>query len=119
MSRIFHVHRNLNKGCWTLTIRNERFHEDELVLEDVEFRVRPGGRRRARQERRRNVHAYAAGAAECRALCVAGRRERVRYSPFHRRAKFHVTRGGVDVPVTMAAYVMFDKQGRAWAYGAK
>jgi hypothetical protein len=119
VSRIIHVHRNLNAGCWTETIRGYRIRRDSVVLEDVEFRVRPAGRRRARKDRRRNVHAYAAGAAARPALCVAGRRERVRYSPFHRLPKFYVTRGGVHKPVTTADYVVFDREGRAWAYGAK
>lgn len=57
-----YAHRNLRKQVWSLTVRGRVVeHADEVVLEDVEFRVRPGGHRRALREGRRNVHAFAIG----------------------------------------------------------
>jgi hypothetical protein len=57
-----YVHRNLNKGCWSI-LRNGKLHRHrrQLTLDGVEFRVRPGGLRRAQREGRRNVHAFAIG----------------------------------------------------------
>lgn len=36
-------------------------HADYVKLEDVEFRVRPGGREKVRGEKRKNVHAFVIG----------------------------------------------------------
>ncbi len=57
-----YVHRNLNKKCWSLLRRGKLVrYRQKLLLHDVEFRVRPGGARRAQEEMRRNVHAFAIG----------------------------------------------------------
>ena len=36
-------------------------HADYVKLEDVEFKVRPGGREKVRQEKSKNVHAFVIG----------------------------------------------------------
>jgi hypothetical protein len=36
-------------------------HADYIKLEDVEFKVRPGGREKVRQEKSKNVHAFVNG----------------------------------------------------------
>lgn len=57
-----YVHRNLNRNCWSILQRGKlQGYRKNLTLKDVEFRVRPGGHKRALREGRRNVHAFAVG----------------------------------------------------------
>ncbi len=51
---------NLHDGVWSRMVRGKvtgRF--ESVVMEDVEFRVRPGGRARVLREGKKNVHAFA------------------------------------------------------------
>lgn len=59
-----YVYRNLRtKGYSLLNYKTGKViaHQDEVLLTDVEFRVRAGGRARARKDGQRNVHAFAIG----------------------------------------------------------
>jgi hypothetical protein len=57
-----YVHWNLNRDCWSVLRRGKlQEYRYRLSLRDVEFRVRPGGHRRALREGKRNVHAFAVG----------------------------------------------------------
>jgi hypothetical protein len=56
------VHYNLNKHTFSITYKNKLItHADHIKLNDVEFRVRPGGRNRVLEDKRKNVHAFVIG----------------------------------------------------------
>jgi hypothetical protein len=56
------VHYNLNKHTFSITYKNKLIaHADHIKLNDVEFRVRPGGRVRVLEDKRKNVHAFVIG----------------------------------------------------------
>jgi hypothetical protein len=56
------VHYNLNKHTFSITYKNKLIaHADHIKLNDVEFRVRPGGRARVLEDKRKNVHAFVIG----------------------------------------------------------
>jgi hypothetical protein len=56
------VHYNLHKHTFSVTHKNlVILHADYVKLSDVEFRVRPGGKDRVRQEKSKNVHAFVIG----------------------------------------------------------
>lgn len=56
------VHYNLNKHTFSITYKNKLItHADHIKLNDVEFRVRPGGRDRVLEDKRKNVHAFVIG----------------------------------------------------------
>ena len=56
------VHYNLNKHTFSITYKNKLItHADHIKLNDVEFRVRPGGRDRVLKDKRKNVHAFVIG----------------------------------------------------------
>jgi len=56
------VYYNLNKHTFSITYKNKLItHADHIKLNDVEFRVRPGGRDRVLEDKRKNVHAFVIG----------------------------------------------------------
>lgn len=56
------VYYNLHKHTFSIVFGNKVImHADMVSLEDVEFRVRSGGRERVRDEKRKNVHAFVIG----------------------------------------------------------
>jgi hypothetical protein len=56
------VYYNLNKHTFSITYKNKLIsHADHVKLNDVEFRVRPGGRTRVLKDKRKNVHAFVIG----------------------------------------------------------
>jgi len=56
------VHYNLNKHTFSITYKNKLItHADHIKLNDVEFRVRPGGRARVLEDKQKNVHAFVIG----------------------------------------------------------
>jgi hypothetical protein len=61
------VYFNLHRKVWSVQtyIKGKgwriAFHERELVLEDVTFKVSEAGRQRVLREKRKNVHAFAIG----------------------------------------------------------
>ena len=58
------VYRNLNRGGFSIRDRSTgrvAAYAETVVLVGVRFRVQPAGRRRVLKERRKNVHAGAAG----------------------------------------------------------
>jgi hypothetical protein len=56
------VYYNLHTHTFSVRL-NERvvLHTDYIKLENVEFRVRPGGREKVRQQQSKNVHAFVIG----------------------------------------------------------
>ena len=60
------VYFNLHKKVWSVLHRTPKgwrlaFHERELTLKDVTFKVSEAGRQRVLREKRKNVHAFAIG----------------------------------------------------------
>lgn len=56
------VYYNLHLKTFSIMYQNKVIaHADYVRLEDVEFRVRPGGREKVRDEKRKNVHAFVIG----------------------------------------------------------
>lgn len=59
------VYYNLHEKTFSGLYQNKLvFHADYVKLSDVEFRVRPGGKSRVRDEKRKNVHAFVIGILE-------------------------------------------------------
>lgn len=57
------VHYNLHKHTFSITHKGLVIsHADYVKLNDVEFRVRQGGREKVVKEKRKNVHAFVIGA---------------------------------------------------------
>jgi hypothetical protein len=51
------VYYNLNRETFSISYLGKVImHADYVRLKDVEFRVRPGGKERVRDEKRKNVH---------------------------------------------------------------
>ncbi len=106
------VHRNLNKACWSLTVRGERVkHVDAFALCGVRFIVSEKQRQRVLARKVRAVHAWADG-TECPVPATVSALVEVRYNPF-RAGTF--TRGDTGEPVTSAALVIFGTDGKCWA----
>lgn len=57
------VYRNLHKGCFSVQGADGRVagHVQTIVLRDVKFVVRPAGRKKVLETKRKNVHAFAVG----------------------------------------------------------
>lgn len=56
------VYYNLHKHTFSVTLKNKVIlHADFVKLKNVEFRVRPGGMEKVRQEKSKNVHAFVIG----------------------------------------------------------
>jgi hypothetical protein len=76
------IYRNLRTKTYSV-LRQGRVvdHPIGVVLEDVSFKVRQGGRKRVLQERRKNVHAFIVGTrVESEPQVVEA--VRVRYNPY-------------------------------------
>ena len=56
------VYWNLRKKCYSVRSKGKVIaHVPFITLKDVEWVVQPGGRRRVRRQKRKNVHAFARG----------------------------------------------------------
>jgi hypothetical protein len=56
------VYYNLHKHTFSVTYKGRLIsHSDYVKLEDVEFRVRQGGREKVVKEKRKNVHSFVIG----------------------------------------------------------
>jgi hypothetical protein len=110
------VHKNLNRGCWTLTraAGSPVEHANAAALADVRFVVQPGGLARVRKTGVRAVHAYCIGTEVTAPVGLGGLTE-VTYNPF--RADTFTTRDGR--PVRAADLVVFHTDGRAYAGGIR
>ena len=113
------VFRNLTHGCYSI-LQNGRLKASarQVLLSNVEFRVRESGRQRMLKENTRNVHAFAVGrlidyvhAEELRELAqIAGRS--VTYNP-HQLALFFDEQ--TLAPVTNAEMVHLGEEGVLYA----
>jgi hypothetical protein len=106
------VHRNLNKACWSVTVRGERVrHVGAVALVGVRFVVSVAGRARVLARQVRQVHAWADG-AEAAVPAHTGGLVEVTYNPF-RAGTF--TRKDTGAAVESAALVVFAADGKCWA----
>jgi hypothetical protein len=56
------VYWNIRKGLWSVRRKGKVIaHVPFITLKDVKWVVQPGGRRRVRKEKKKNVHAFARG----------------------------------------------------------
>lgn len=98
-----YFYRNLHKEVWSGMERGRVVcRHKHITLWNVEFRVRPAGARRARAERKKNVHAFAVvnGQSDCDPWChdfddydIFLGYEEVTYSPFKATHFFRVKDG--------------------------
>ena len=103
-----YIYRNLHKDCWSIQYRGKVIgYAKKLELMDVEFRVRPGGYKKAQQTKTKNVHAFIIGR-----IVGTGKRQpkfnnknKVTYSPF--KVPFFVNKMS-DKPVLNAEHVYMD-----------
>jgi hypothetical protein len=115
----FRAHRNLNVGLWSVRAtgaKQRTKHLRYVELQDVEFRVNPGGQARVRRRRVRMVHAYVVGELVAKGDRPPARRgawQRFAYNPY-RNDSFVLVDGGA--PVLRAARVRLDDDG-AWCKG--
>ena len=81
-----YVYYNLHKHCWSLMRKGKVIgHCDALVVGNAEFRVRPGGRKRVLEEKRKNVHAFVIGSIVTRFEYdkdEIGTTRQVKYNPY-------------------------------------
>lgn len=104
------VHKNLNRGCWSITRAGARVvHVEGFALADARLVVQAGGLARVKTSGVRAVHAYATGAETPPPADLTGLVE-VTYNPF-RADEFH-TRDGR--PVRAAALLVFHTDGRMY-----
>lgn len=62
MNNTVYVYRNLHKRCWSVMQRGRVIaHLDVLGLDNCQFVVRPAGRKKTIEQRRKNVHAFGKG----------------------------------------------------------
>ena len=113
------VFRNLTHGCYSI-LQNGRLNASarQVLLRDVEFRVRESGRQRMLKENSRNVHAFAVGrlidyvhAEDTRELALIDGRA-VSYNPHH-LAVFYDEQ--TFAPVTSAETVHLGEEGVLYA----
>lgn len=58
------VYKNLNKDCFSIMDNKTKLvigYADQVTLKDVRFVVKSSGQARAREQQRRNVHAFVVG----------------------------------------------------------
>ena len=118
------VYRNLHRAEWSITAARGQgsgrviAHAPEVTITNAILVVRPSGRRRVIAEQRKNVHAGVRGDVqlglpdpeELRDLDAVP----IRYNPYEHSS--FVRRDDETVPVTRAAVVTLDAEGRATAY---
>src|SRR5262245_58656275 len=104
------VHRNLNKKCWSVSVRGERVrHVDAFALAGVRFVVSAAGRARVLSKKVRAVHAWAQG-EPCEAPADRSGMLKVSYNPF--RAGSFTREGGE--PVVSVSLAVLAADGSYW-----
>jgi hypothetical protein len=109
-----HVHRNLHKQTWSLSLRGKVLSsKPEQRLVGVVFKVRPGGHKRAVREGVKNVHAFAVGNRPIRHYTVDDTVVDVTYNPWLADFFYDKVSGQ---QVIGAVAVHFTKEGSVLAY---
>ena len=110
------VYRNLHKSAWSVRHQGKVIYHDEATLiADARLVVQPAGQARVRREGRKFVHAWTKGERLDIGLAPTKGWRRVTYNPYTMDT-FQDTETGA--PVTEAAYVLLDANGKAF-YVAK
>jgi hypothetical protein len=111
------IYRNLHRGGFS--IRSCRTglvvgYTDDIVVRNAKLVVQPGGRRRAMEQRKRNVHAFVRGEiteiAEVAAEATASTTAEVTYNPFRNET---FVRRDTGEPVTEAECIVL-RGGKAY-----
>jgi len=109
------VYRNLHRKCYSVLsyIKGKGWrlshHTSAIQLIDAKFVVSDAGRERARNEMRRNVHAFIEGYTGCLPSHVPELRK-VTYNPFEMES-FEADTGRDWEPIFKSKYVQLDTQG--------
>ena len=113
------VFKNLTHGCYSI-LQNGKLKASarQVLLSDVEFKVRESGRQRMLKEQRRNVHAFAVGllvdyvhpSDERTLSSIEGRV--VTYNPKELASFYDLL---TQAPVTNADLVHLDEEGAIYA----
>jgi hypothetical protein len=108
MKAKYYIYRNLNKGGFSVKHRGKVIAvSDTIEAHQVEFRVSQAGRKRALEQRRRNVHAYAVCSelplVDTKPSNLASSTEMIPvwYNPF-KATQFRA--GNIDIFNTITAY---------------
>lgn len=121
MERQVRVYRNLHRKLYSIQtyVKGKGWrvadYADSFSLRNVEFVVKNAGRERVRQEKRKNVHAYATGTLTYLPdpYTFLDTSSRVTYDPYTMET-FEVDTGRDWEPIYKAKYAHFTKDG-AWA----
>lgn len=126
-----HVYRNLRQDAWSVRVKGRVISvATAVLLAGVEFKIQPAGRARVRRERRKNVHAYAAGllvddgkTAEAAFEMIQGapntigyRGEQVTYDPYGPGFFASAVDGR---PISQADFALMDPDGKLRVWGAR
>lgn len=124
--KVVGVYRNLHMGkktgCKVYSVVHSGkviAHVEQILLEGVEFKVRPAGRDRVRMEKRKNVHAFVTGKIVGSAMGIDAKGDLpvpIVYNPYH-DDYFH-TRGSFtpSLYVFSAEVAVVNQQGVSAAY---
>lgn len=108
------VYYNLHKHCWSIMGKSGRIigHANDVVLDSCKFIVRPAGRRKVLEQKRKNVHAFVGGqmlvnysSPPCHAI-------EVRYNPY---VAGHFFKASDNTPVLTAKKVWLTAQRKVFA----
>jgi hypothetical protein len=110
------VYWNLHRKVWSVRHRGKVVaHLDKVALRDVEWVVQPAGNRRAREEQRKNVHAFARGRVIPQEVGWVALRThccwRVTYNPFQHESFVLHYDGETKVHASKQAWMTIDTDG--------
>lgn len=108
------VYRNLHKKLWSILDSRGRVWRrvPYLWLVNCTFVVRPAGQKKARLERRKNVHAFVKGFQTSIFAAKPDELVPIGYSPYHGET---FRRLDTDEPIQQADVVVLDADGKAYA----
>jgi len=112
---------NLRSKVWSLQDKKGRViaHRNNVVLEDVTWKVRPGGRAKVIETGEKNVHAFAIGKLSP-GFVAENDPVRVTYNPFKMSCFHAIWEDGQVRPLKGSDYAFLSvdgKKGTAWADG--
>lgn len=122
------MYRNLHQKVWSVKLGSQGrvVHFPRFLMVQVEFRIQPAGRERARREKRKNVHAFAVGydfhavkewnelEEISKFMEEYGSPQRITYSPFKSVPSFW--NDEESCPINRAEAVLADANGTLWAW---
>ena len=114
------VYRNLHKKCLSVQDSNGIVigHVQTIVLKNVKFVVRPAGRRKVLETKRKNVHAFAVGEVVSFQdhTAVMQYNNPVRYNPYVADTFLVRPKGAIrEYPIYESNLVQINASGAIWA----